>query len=119
MLYLALAHLVLLAHLAFILFVLLGGLWALKQPKVAWLHLPVVMWGALSEFLSLPCPLTPLEKHFLRLGGETPYQGDFIAHYLFGLIYPAGLTPAIQILLGVFVVVLNGAIYARLLLRRR
>jgi hypothetical protein len=117
--YLALAYLVLLAHLAFILFVLLGGLWALKQPRVAWVHLPVAIWGALSEFLSLPCPLTPLEKHFLRLAGETPYQGDFIAHYLFGLIYPAGLTPAIQILLGILVVVLNAAIYARLLLRRR
>lgn len=115
---LALAYLVLLAHLAFILFVLLGGLWVLKQPKVAWLHLPAVIWGTFSEFLSLPCPLTPLEKHFLRLAGETPYQGDFIAHYLFGLIYPAGLTPAIQILLGVLVVALNAAIYARLLLRR-
>jgi hypothetical protein len=119
MLYLALAYLVLLAHLAFILFVLLGGLWVLKRPRVAWLHLPVVVWGALSEFLSLPCPLTPLEKHFLRLAGETPYEGDFIAHYLFGLIYPAGLTPGIQILLGVFVVVLNTAVYARLLLHRR
>jgi hypothetical protein len=116
---LALAYLVLLAHLAFILFVLLGGLWVLKQPKMAWLHLPAVIWGALSELLSLPCPLTPLEKHFLRLAGETSYQGDFIAHYLFGVIYPAGLTPAIQILLGVLVVALNAAIYARLLLLRR
>ena len=106
-------------HTVNILFVLLGGLWVLKQPKVAWLHLPAVIWGALSEFLSLPCPLTPLEKHFLRLAGETPYQGDFIAQYLFRVIYPAGLTPAIQILLGVLVIGLNAAIYARLLLRRR
>lgn len=117
MLALALAYLVLLAHLAFILFVVFGGLWVWKRPRLAWVHLPVVVWGTLSEFLSLPCPLTPLEKHFLRLAGETPYEGDFIAHYLFGLIYPAGLTPGIQIALGTFVVVLNILFYARLLRR--
>lgn len=118
MLALALAYLVLLAHLAFILFVVFGGLWVWKRPRLAWVHLPVVIWGALSEFLSLPCPLTPLEKHFLQLAGKTPYEGDFIAHYLFGMIYPDGLTPGIQVALGIFVVALNIFFYTRLLRRR-
>ena len=109
--YRLLADLVLLAHFAFIIFVLLGGLLALKWPQVAWLHIPAALWGALTEFFSLPCPLTPLEKHFQRLAGDTPYEGDFIARYLLPLIYPAELTPTVQIVLGAIVVVMNIAIY--------
>lgn len=119
MLYLALAQAVLLVHLAFILFVLFGGLLALKWPRLIWWHLPAVIWGALTEFFSLPCPLTPLEKYFLQRGGESAYQGDFIAHYLFALIYPTGLTPKVQFLLGVVVVVLNLLIYGLLIKRNR
>lgn len=119
MLYRALADIVLLAHLAFILFVVLGGLLALKWPRAPWLHLPAAAWGALTELFSLPCPLTPLEKHFLQLAGETPYPGDFIAHYLFALIYPAGLTPTIQWGLGAIVVLVNAAVYGWILARKR
>ena len=109
--YRLLAELVLLTHLIFIAFVLFGGLLALKWPWLMWVHLPAALWGALSEFLSLPCPLTPLEKHFQRLAGDTPYEGDFISRYLLPLIYPAGLTPTIQVILGVIVVAMNIAIY--------
>lgn len=115
--YRLLADLVLLAHFVFIIFVLLGGLLALKWPQVAWLHIPAALWGALTEFFSLPCPLTPLEKHFQRLAGDTPYEGDFIARYLLPLIYPAGLTPTVQIVLGAIVVVMNLAIYGWVLTR--
>lgn len=118
-LYRTLAALVLLAHLAFIGFVLLGGLLTLRWPRAAWVHLPAALWGAATELFQWPCPLTPLEKHFLRLAGETPYTGDFIARYLFPLIYPAGLTPTIQITLGVFVITLNAVLYGWLLARRR
>jgi len=116
--YRLLADLTLLAHFAFIIFVLLGGLLVLKWPQVAWLHIPAALWGALTEFFSLPCPLTPLEKHFQRLAGDTPYEGDFIARYLLPLIYPAGLTPSVQIVLGAIVVVMNIAIYGWLLTRQ-
>jgi hypothetical protein len=116
--YRLLADLTLLAHFAFIIFVLLGGLLVLKWPQVAWLHIPAALWGALTEFFSLPCPLTPLEKHFQRLAGDTPYEGDFIARYLLPLIYPAGLTPTAQIVLGAIVVVLNIVIYGWLLARQ-
>lgn len=117
-LYRLLADLALLAHFAFIAFVLLGGLLVLKWPQVAWLHIPAALWGALTEFFSLPCPLTPLEKHFQRLAGDTPYEGDFIARYLLPLIYPAGLTPTVQIVLGAIVVVMNIAIYGWVLTRQ-
>ena len=35
-----------------------------------------------------------------------------VEHYILLVMYPAGLTPAVQLWLGLFVVALNGAIYA-------
>ena len=107
-----LADAVLALHLAFIAFVLGGGLLALWRPRLAWLHLPAAAWGALIEIMGWTCPLTPLENYFLQLAGGVSYRGDFIARYLWPVIYPAGLTPRIQIILGVFVIVLNCIIYA-------
>jgi len=53
------------------------------------------------------------------LGGETAYEGGFIAHYLMPLIYPPGLTPRVQIGLGLLVVVVNTAIYTMVFWRFR
>jgi len=113
-----LADAVLVLHLAFIAFVVLGGCLVLRVPALAWLHLPAVAWGAATEFLQLICPLTPLENHLRTLGGEAGYSGGFIAHYLTAWIYPVGLTREIQWLLGFFVIVVNLAIYLKLRQRR-
>ncbi|MFP5404977.1 MAG: DUF2784 domain-containing protein, partial [Gammaproteobacteria bacterium] len=68
------------------------------------------------------CPLTPWENHLRRLAGESGYPGGFVEHYLIPLIYPTGLTPAIQARLAIVVIAVNLAIYlavfARGLLRR-
>src|ERR687889_2933712 len=89
--YRALADAVLVLHLAFVLFVVLGGLLVLRWPRLAWLHLPAAIWGVLIEFAGFVCPLTPLEVGLRRLGGEAGYEGGFIEHYLTGALYPAGL----------------------------
>ena len=99
-------------HLGFILFVLFGGLLPLRWPRLAWLHLPAVAWGCAVEFLGLPCPLTPLENRLRRAAGDAGYSGGFVEHYIWPLIYPAGLTPHIQLLLGTFVLLLNLGIYS-------
>lgn len=116
--YSLLADLVLLLHLGFILFVVLGGLAVARRPWLAWLHLPCVAWGGAVELMGWYCPLTPLENRFLRLAGETGYGGDFIGHYLLGTLYPEGLNREIQIGLGLGALLLNGVIYHRLLRRR-
>ncbi len=41
--------------------------------------------------------------------GKRGYGGGFIEHYVWPVIYPAGLTPAIQLGLGSVVLVLNAA----------
>jgi hypothetical protein len=119
MLYRLSADLVLIVHLAFILFVMLGGLLVLRRPRLMWLHLPAVVWGALSEFLGALCPLTPLETALRELGGGSGYEGGFIAHYIAAVIYPSGLTRSIQIALGLGALLLNMAIYGYWLLRKR
>ena len=117
--YQILADAVLAVHLTFIVFVLGGGLLALWRPRLAWLHLPAAIWGALIEFMGWTCPLTPLENHFLKLAGDISYQGDFIARYLWPIIYPAGLTPMIQNILGGIVIVLNCIIYAAVVIKAK
>ncbi|SUD61321.1 Protein of Uncharacterised function (DUF2784) [Ectopseudomonas oleovorans] len=108
-----------LVHLGFILFVLLGGLLALRWPRLIWLHLPAVAWGIVVECLHLGCPLTPWENQLRRMAGQAGYDGGFIEHYLIPLIYPAGLTPQIQIGLGAIVVLVNLAVYTWLIWRWR
>ena len=114
-----LADAVLLAHAGFVAFVMLGGLLVLRWPRLAWIHLPVVAWGAGIEFAGGICPLTPLENHLRALAHEQGYAGGFVEHYVFGLLYPEGLTREVQIVLGLGVLALNGAVYAWLWCRRR
>lgn len=108
-----------LLHLSFILFVVLGGLLVAWRAWVAWLHLPAAAWGAWAAFGGTICPLTPLENHFRRLAGETGYPGGFVEHYLIPVVYPEGLTPGIQQWLGALVIAINVAIYLGVLLALR
>lgn len=112
------ADLVLVIHLAFVLFVVLGGLLVLRWPRLAWIHVPVALYGALIEFVGFTCPLTPLEVWLRRRGGEAGYTGGFIEHYVTATLYPSGLTREVQIALGVGVLLLNAIVYAVWLRRR-
>ena len=109
--HLLLAELIVILHLLFIVFAMFGGLLVIKWPRLVWLHIPVVAWGALTEFLGLICPLTPLEIWLRQQAGVDSYQGGFISHYLVPLIYPPGLTPGMQWLLGGGLVIFNILIY--------
>lgn len=113
------ADAVLLLHLAFIVFAAIGGLAVLRWPRLAWLHLPVASWAALIEFGGWICPLTPLEVALRRSAGQAGFAGGFVEHYLTAIIYPQGLTRAYQVALGAVVVLVNLAIYWRLLRRAR
>jgi hypothetical protein len=113
-----LADAVLVLHLAFIGFAMLGGMLVLRWPRVAWAHLPTVIWGVTVTVIGGVCPLTPLEKHLRALAGEVPYRGDFISHYIAALIYPPGLTREVQAALGILLLAFNVAIYACTFRRR-
>jgi hypothetical protein len=117
--YRALADLTVVVHLAFILFVVFGGLLVVRRPWLAWLHLPAALWGALIEFAGWICPLTPLENWLRQQAGETAYANSFVEQYLLPVLYPTSLTRDIQIALGALVLVVNAIPYAILVRRRR
>jgi hypothetical protein len=110
--YRALADLVLVVHLAFILFVIAGGVAVARWPRLAWLHVPAALWGAVIELADWICPLTPLENWLRRKAGAGGYEEGFLEHYLLPIVYPAGLTREIQLALGCTVIALNLAVYA-------
>jgi hypothetical protein len=109
--YRALADLVVGLHLAFIVFVGLGGLLALLRWWVCLLHLPATVWGAFIELSGGLCPLTPLENWLRRMAGSAGYPGGFIEHYLLPLVYPASLTHQVQLALGLLVLLANLVVY--------
>lgn len=104
MLYTLLADAIVLLHFGFLLFVVLGGLLVLRWRRIAWLHLPAAVWGAFVELYRHDCPLTPLENRLRAEAGLTTYGGGFIDHYIMPVIYPSGLTPALQAVLGIALV---------------
>jgi hypothetical protein len=109
--YRLLADAVVLLHFGFVLFVVLGGLLALRWPLVRWVHLPAALWGAWIELSGGICPLTPLENALRLRAGEAAYTGDFVGRYLLPVLYPHALTRRIQLILAVLVVGVNAAVY--------
>ena len=112
MLYRSAADLLVLFHLGFIIFVIIGGFLVVKRRWLIFLHLPAVVWGALIEFQEWVCPLTPLEHRLRQAAGEKGYSGGFIEHYLLPVIYPQALTAGIQMVLGGLVILINLIVYA-------
>jgi hypothetical protein len=106
-----LAAIVVVIHLLFIAFVAIGALLALKWPRVIYVHLPAVIWGMYVEFTHATCPLTPLENYFREQAGKERYTIDFIDYYLIPIVYPKGLTPDKQWILGFLIVIANVVTY--------
>lgn len=113
--YALLADLLVVLHLGFVLFAVLGGLLCLWRAKMAWLHLPAAVWAAGISFGGWVCPLTHWEAWLRYRAGQGGYSGGFVEHYLEPVLYPTGLTHLHQIGLGLGVMVLNLFIYARVL----
>lgn len=101
-------------HALFIVFAVLGGFLALWRPWIAAVHLPAMAWAAYVEFSGRICPLTPLENELRALAGERGYSGGFIEHYILPVMYPAGLTRDVQLVLGAAVVAINLLAYGLL-----
>lgn len=110
--YRAVADLIVVVHLAFVLFVVVGGVFVRRWHWTAFIHVPCAAYGAAIEMWGWTCPLTPLENRLRALAGERGYTGGFVEHYLVHILYPEPLSKLAQAFLGVFVVVANAAIYA-------
>jgi hypothetical protein len=119
MIYGILADIVVLVHAAFVLFAVFGGFLVLRWRRLAWLHIPAVLWAALVEMAGWICPLTPLENLLCHRAGKVIYHYDFIEHYLMPVLYPAALTRELQMALGLAVLFINVSAYLWVWHRRR
>lgn len=107
-----LADVLVVVHLLFVFFVVAGGFFLLRWPRLAWLQLPAAVWGAFIEFSGWVCPLTPLENRLRALGGGSGYSGGFVERYLLPVLYPEHLTAPTQHMLGAIVIAVNLLAYA-------
>ncbi len=112
------ADIVVVIHLAFIVFVVCGGLLVLRWPRLAWVHLPAAVWGVAIEFGGWICPLTPLENTLRRAAGDEGYASSFIERSVVPVVYPAGLDREAQFILGGLVLAVNVALYAAVIVKR-
>jgi hypothetical protein len=82
------AELVAILHMAYLVYMIFGGFLALHRFAWIWPHIVSTVYSIYVTTTSFTCPVTTLEKWLLVRGGETPYEGSFIAHYLRGVLYP-------------------------------
>ena len=118
MVYQIFADLVVVIHLGFVLFAVLGAFLALWRRWIVWLHIPALLWAVWIEFAGGICPLTPLENWLRIKAGQGGYEGDFVATYLLPVLYPAGLTRNVQFILALMVIVINVALYGSIVYKR-
>lgn len=107
------AQAVVVLHLTYLLYVLLGGFLGFRDVRWLWPHMVSVVWGVVGVTWQRSCPLTGLEKHLQALDGETPYAGTFIDQYLAGVLYPAEWQPAVWYASAVVVLVSYTLTYVR------
>lgn len=117
MIYGIFADIVVLIHLVFVIFAVLGAVLIIWRRWIVWLHLPAFLWAVWIECTGGICPLTPLENWLRIKGGQAGYKGDFVATYLLPVLYPASLTRNVQLILALMVIVINAAIYGSIFYR--
>ena len=105
------ANLTFTIHLAFGVFVIFGALILFVSKKIAFIHIPSVIYGAYTELSHSICPLTYLENWFLRKAGMKSYPSSFIEQYLIPIVYPNNLTVELQFYLGFLLILTNIVIY--------
>ena len=118
MVYSIFADLVVVIHLGFVIFAVLGAVLIIWRRWIIWLHLPGLLWAVWIEITGGICPLTPLENWFRTKGGQGGYEGNFVAAYLLPVLYPAGLTRNVQFIIAMMIIVINVAIYGSIFYKR-
>jgi hypothetical protein len=100
-------------HLAFLVYVALGGYLAWRWPPMIWPHLACALYGLGITVIGWDCPLTHIENWGREQAGQAglPPEG-FIEHYLTGVIYPAEHLLTAQLLVALSIAVSwAGALY--------
>jgi hypothetical protein len=100
--------LVLMVHLVWILWVILGTLVTSGRPWLTSFHIGSLVWGIAVEVGPWPCPLTMAEDFYQGRAGLVPSGGSFLQR---SLVYP-NVAETLLTICGVAVCAVNLAIYA-------
>lgn len=104
--YQILADVIVVAHFAYVMFVILGLLAVLIGRVFKWewtrsfwfrvIHLSMILTVVFEAWFGIVCPLTTWEQDLRKLGGQETYDGAFIAQWVHDLLFvdasPAVLT---------------------------
>ena len=95
--YLLAADAVLLLHVLFVVFVVVGLLLVIAGRLLSWdwvrnwwfrvIHLGAIGVVVLQAWLGVICPLTRLEMYLRDKAGDTTYGGSFVSHWLEAILY--------------------------------
>jgi hypothetical protein len=96
---------ILAVHFAFLAYVVVGGLLAIRWPRLFWPHLVAAAWGLLVILVPVTCPLTWAENWARQRAGEHALTKGFIDRYIEGVIYPARYTRLIDVLAALVVLI--------------
>jgi hypothetical protein len=96
-LYIALADLVVVLHIGYVAFVILGELAILVGILLRWgwirnrtfrlLHLAAIGLVVFESWSGIVCPLTTWENWLREQGGQTAEEGDFIARWVHHILF--------------------------------
>jgi hypothetical protein len=111
MFYSVLADIVVLVHFLWIVFLVFGAFWGVKNKLVKVFHVSGLCFALIIHIFNWYCPLTHIELYLRsRHDPALTYTGSFIAHYAERIIY-IGLSPYILLLLTVFLCAFNAWYY--------
>jgi len=86
-LFLAAADVVVVVHLLWIVFLILGAIPGRRRAWIKWAHIGSLGFSIALQTFHWICPLTHVEIWLRRIGGAQAYEGTFIRHYVESLVY--------------------------------
>jgi Protein of Unknown function (DUF2784) len=108
-----LVTIVLVVHLAYVAYVVLGGFLAWRWPAAMWPHLVACAWGVLIVAGWVNCPLTWAENWARQRAGEPALTQGFVDRYLDNVIYPERYINIARLVVALVVAVSWAGAYAR------
>ncbi len=99
------ADAVVLTHLAYLVFVAIGGILAWRWRALIWAHLASVAWAVGILVIGQDCPLTELQRRAEERAGQPADGRGFVDRYIEGVVYPERFTTALRVLVAVLVLV--------------
>ena len=110
--YRLLADAVVVAHAAYVGFVVIGLLLVLIGAAGGWrwvrnfwfrtIHLATIAVVVAEALFGIPCPLTTLEDHFRQMAGETVHSGTFLGRLAHDLLFYDAPQPVFTVIYCVF-----------------